>query len=112
MESRLDRLFPRDLYGRLALGIASLFFVPVATFLAFAMLFWARPQGVLGWLIVGTAAELFMALALFFTCGLIWAMATPRWLERFLDSVTEKLAISLLLFILPLASVAVWAFMQ
>jgi hypothetical protein len=87
VNDRLDPLFPRDLYGRMALALASAFFGPICGVMAFASLFGARPrpwQGVLEWLFLAIAEELFLALFLFFACGLIWALATPRWMERLL----------------------------
>lgn len=42
----MEQLFPRDLYGRIALALASLFFGPICWVMAFAILFGSRPGGV------------------------------------------------------------------
>ena len=109
MERRLDQLFPRDPYGRIALALASLSFGPVCWVMALALLFGSRPNDVLEWLFLAVVEELFVALALFFACGLVWALATPRWLETLLEVVAKKVAIALGFFALPLSILAVWA---
>jgi hypothetical protein len=105
----MDQLFPRDTYGRIALALASLSFGPVCWVLAIALVFGSRPGGVLEWLFLAVVEELFVALALFFACGLVWALATPRWLERLLGVVAKKLALALGLFALPLCMLGAWA---
>jgi hypothetical protein len=105
----MDQLFPRDLYGRIALALASLFFGPICGIMAFALLFGARPQGVLVGLFLAVIEELFVALSLFFACGLVWALATPRWLEKLLKPVCTKLVFALGLVIVPLCILAAWA---
>jgi len=106
----LYRLFPRDLYGRIALALASLFFGPISAVSLYALVFLNRPpQKLLDSLFWIICQELFLALSLFFACGLIWALATPRWLERSLHAVTQKLALALLLFMIPFGLLAFWA---
>ena len=100
MDRGLEKLFPSDLYGRIALGLASLIFGPMFGIGALA-LFNMRPQGVLDWILVLTAEELLIALSLFFACDLIWALAKPRWMEQFLNVITRKLFIAVLLFMVP-----------
>jgi hypothetical protein len=104
----VDQLFPRDTYGRIALALASLSFGPVFWVLAIALVFGSRPGGVLDSLFLAVVEELFVALALFFACGLVSASATPRRLERLLGAVSQKLAIALALFTLPLCILGVW----
>ena len=109
MDRNISSLFPRDLYGRLSLGIASLFFGPLGAVGAFTFLVRARPKGIterLAFIVVG---ELFVAMALFFGCGLLWALATPQWLERLLAPVAKRLAIALALFSIPFGIMALWA---
>ena len=81
----IENLFPRDGYGRIALGLSSITLGPFSV-----GLFWLAAYGEFfgghhGWLARLTLfalGEMGFALTLFFTCGLIWAIATPRWLER------------------------------
>lgn len=105
----MDQLFPRDLYGRIALALASLFFGPICWIMAIALLFGPRPGDVLDWLFLAVVEELVVALSLFFACALVWALATPRWLKRLLEIVAKKLAVALGLFAMPLLIVGVWA---
>jgi hypothetical protein len=110
VNDRLDPLFPRDLYGRIALALASAFFGPICGIIAFAPMFGARPrQGVLEGMFLAIVEELFLALFLFFACGLVWALATPRRMERVLEAVTRKLMLALGLFLVPFGILAAWA---
>jgi hypothetical protein len=109
MDPRLERLFPSDPYGRIALGLASLTFGPVCWVMALALLLGHWPGDVGAWLLLAFAEQLFAALSLFFACGLIWALATPRWLEGLLLVVAQKVAVALGLFALPLCALAAWA---
>jgi hypothetical protein len=105
----MDELFARDPYGRIALALASLTFGPVSWVLTIALVFGSRPGGVLECLFLAFVEELLVSLSLFFACGLIWALATPRWLETLLGVVGKKVAIALGLFALPLCILGVWA---
>jgi hypothetical protein len=105
---RMSRLFPRDLYGRLALGIASLLLCPLGTLGAVSCFFGAGPRGLDHWLVRAMAGELCVAFALFFGSGLVWAVATPNWLENLLEPVAKKMAIALFLFWL---SFVAWIFL-
>lgn len=109
MDPNITPLFPRDLYGRLALGIASLLFVPLGSLGAYAFLIRARPKGIIERLAFMATGEMLLAMALFFGCGFIWAVATPQWLERLLAPVANRLLIALALFWLPFCILALWA---
>jgi len=111
MNPNISPLFPRDLFGRLALGIASLFFVTLGTMGAYTFLVRARPNGIVEKLTFILVGELFVAMALFFGCGLVWAVATPRWLESLLAPVAKRLMIALAVFVIPFGIVALWALM-
>jgi hypothetical protein len=106
VDDSFDRLFPRDFYGRIALALGSLTLGPVCWFLAIVLLLGGKPDGILGWLVLAVVEELFLALALFFTCGLIWSLATPQWLEPLLAGVAGRLGIALGLFAIPLCILA------
>jgi hypothetical protein len=69
----------------------------------------AKPGGVLHCLILVVVEEFFLSLALFFTCGLIWSLAMPAWLERLLEKVAKRLAIALAIFAVSLSILAGWA---
>jgi len=106
----LDRLFPRDLYGRIALALASLTLGPLFGFFSVAMLFRPKIQrpALEEWFIVSLEAFC-LALAVFFACGFVWAVATPRRLERILEHVVAHLGITMCLFWIPFAIAAMWA---
>jgi hypothetical protein len=109
VERKLDQLFPRDLYGHIALALASLCFGPVCWAMAIALLFGSRPGGVPDRLFLTVVEELVVALSLFFACGLVWALATPRRLERLFGAVAKNLAVALGLLALPLGILGAWA---
>jgi hypothetical protein len=109
LDKRFDSLFPRDLYGRLALGIASVFFFPLSCFIVVAILTRPPPQSLAEWLALAIVGQVFFAMALFFGGGLIWALATPRWLEGFLELAASRLLLALLLFMLPFGCLAIWS---
>jgi hypothetical protein len=93
----IEQLFPRDLAGRIALAVSSLFFVPVSGFLFYGMIRKPFPANGLDKAFHLIVEELLGALFLFFAVGFIWAIATPRWLEPILRSAETKLSIGLLL---------------
>ncbi len=110
MDVELDRVFPRDVCGRLALGIASAFFVPLSCFILIAIaLNTELHRTVETWIWATLVSELALALLIFFGCGLIWALATPRWLEKFLHGATKKIAVALFLFIMPFSVLGIWS---
>lgn len=77
-----DGLFPRDLVGRVVLGVCSTLFLPLMAAILFAL--WFRispPQGVLEWVIRLAGTAFAGALAAYFVCGLAWAIAKPRRME-------------------------------
>jgi hypothetical protein len=104
----VEKVFPRDVYGRIALALASVILGPVFGFLAVVCLFAEARPNVLGRLFLLIFEELFIALSIFFACGLIWAMATPRWMECVLTAIVGKLAIALGLFAIPAGLFAAW----
>lgn len=102
-----DGLFPRDVAGRLGLGLASLFLVTFSGLMLYCLLFRAQPPIAFADRFMLIAVEEFLlGLFLFFLAGLIWAVFTPQWLERFRGSVARKLALGMLLFI---AGAVLWA---
>lgn len=110
MDVRVDRVFPRDICGRIALGVASAFFVPVSGWVLIAIaLNTELHRTVETWIWATLVSELAISLLLFFGCGLIWALATPRWLEKFLHGATRKLALALFLFWTPFAVLSIWS---
>jgi len=110
VNAKQDRVFPRDICGRLALGIASAFLAPIFGFVLFAIALNPDLRRTFeGWLWMAIIEEMVLALFLFFSCGLIWALAMPRWLERCLDSAMRKLTIALMLFWIPYSIVALWS---
>ena len=109
MDPDTSRLFPRDPHGRLALAIASLFFLPLGTIGAYTFLCRAQPKGIMERLTSFALVDLSVSMVLFFGCGLIWALATPRWLERLLICIAKRLVIAMALFMLPFGMMALWA---
>jgi uncharacterized membrane protein len=57
---------------------------------------------------VVATGDLFIAMALFFATALIWAAATPRWLERLQSAASKRLVFALFAFILAASAIAAW----
>src|SRR3954470_963180 len=108
MRGDMSKLFPRDWRGRVALAISSLFFLPVSVMGAYMFFVHARPKRLLDQFIVVVTADLFFAMALFFATALIWAAATPRWLERLQAGVSKRLVIALFSLVLTASAIAAW----
>lgn len=92
----MNRLFPRNSYGRIALALSGAFFLPVSLFPLILFLFHApAPQGAFAWFFRVLLTEFFTALFLFSFVCLIWAAATPQWLERMLQQIASKLTVAI-----------------
>ena len=103
----LNRLFPRNRYGRIALTLSGTFFLAVSIFPLILFLFHAPvPQGAFAWLFRILLTEFFTALLLFSLASLIWAAATPQWLESMLQKIASKIAVAIGLLALSGAVVA------
>jgi hypothetical protein len=109
MKSDTSSLFPRDFYGRLALATSALFFVPIGSLGDYMFLVKAKPKGLGERLMIDAAGNLLLALALFFICGLVWAVTTPRWIEDLLGTFTRRLLFALMTFVVPFSVSAIWA---
>lgn len=113
-DDRVEKLFPSDVYGRIALALASLFFGTPCWLVAFGILFahltGRRPaaRGVEQWLVVLIVEELSLSFGLFFACGLLWALAKPHWLRRHLPTVATKLALAMALSMALLGFLVAW----
>jgi hypothetical protein len=93
MRYDINKFYPRDVYGRIALGIAS----AVLGTIGGAGLYWYWTHlvpliqaDVAVLLIRGLLTEFVLASTLFGACGLLWAVATPHWFEPILGLVTRK----------------------
>jgi hypothetical protein len=104
----LSPLFPRDLFGRIGLALASLFFAPLGILGAYLFIVQGHPKGIVAKLTNIVVGELFLTMAFYFICGLVWALATPQWLERILPAVTQKFLLAMIVFIVPFSLLAIW----
>jgi len=59
-----------------------------------------RPINLVNRLLLALAAEFFLALIIASLAGLIWAIATPRWLEDCAVKATNRLIVVFFLFLL------------
>jgi len=96
-----SQFFPRDFPDRVVLGTGSSALGAASVVCAWMCFFHTRPKLLGERIFVAASGELLVALSLFFVVGLIWAVATPRWLERFLSLVFGHLVISFLVFLVP-----------
>lgn len=108
-DDQWDQLFPRSLAGRIGLGLASLCLAPLSELMLYGLLLRApRPRAVADWLLLIVVEEFLLGLFLFFTAGVIWAAWTPRWLERLRALLARKLALGMLMFMIPAGVLAFW----
>ncbi|MBI5758542.1 MAG: hypothetical protein HZA46_08500 [Planctomycetales bacterium] len=106
-----EKLFPRDVLGRIALALIALLFGPISGAFLFAMLFVQNRQNPDRWVRL-VIVEVALAFFTFSVVGLIWAIATPRWLESALPRVAARLGIAIGIGFIPFAIVALWALFQ
>jgi len=100
MKRGVDRLFPRSAFGRIVLGLASFFCAPFFCLTAIKFIVVRKwPDDWLGWLYYLLVEELLLALATYFTCGLIWAVAMPRWLEKLKEASAKRLGFAIRLYL-------------
>jgi hypothetical protein len=112
MRPGLEKLFPRDVYGRIELFITSTVLGALGSAGCLAILFAAAAP--VGWkeiLIRIVFVELAITWTLFFACGFIWSIATPRWIESTLEMVTNRFLIALAVF-MPFNLIAIWILMS
>lgn len=108
MNENLDKIFPRDFYGRVSLGLTGVVISPCAGFMSLVLLQRETPREWEPWFYMLVAQEFFLALFLYFSCSLIWALATPAWMEKILLAVHKRMGIALALFALPLCIGFLW----
>jgi hypothetical protein len=108
MPRDIREFFPRDLSDRVVFGIGSLSLGSISVICAWMCFFHTRPKLLGERIFLVATGELLLALSLFFDVGLIWLVAMPRSLERFLAIVFGHLMISFLVFLVPFAVAVVW----
>lgn len=105
--SNTNRKFlPRTFLGRFQLACLSLIFLPFSAWFLYVVAFAPRPPGNLAeWIARFVFGEFFGVLFVVSVLGLIWAVATPPWLETILERASAKLLLVLMviLFLLGLA---------
>jgi|GEM_PF-474085 len=106
--NNIEKLFPRDVYGRIALDISAMVMLPFSCLLMFSQSPKRIPADLREWIARVLVLEVGPALFLFFGCALIWAVATPRWLEHFLERLKRRLVKALLFLMLQLCFDVVW----
>jgi hypothetical protein len=103
-----EKLFPRDLFGRIALGLVSLLFTPISGAFVWVSLF-SIGGGNADWWSRLLITEIALAFFVWSVVGLIWAIATPRWLESALPRVALRLMIAIFVGFGAFGITAVWA---
>lgn len=106
-------ILPTDVYGRVALGLLSLGFIPFAG--AFVVAPWYGllvnrhvPRGFAEWSVHVAIQEFFITLFLVALSGLIWSVAMPKWLPPFANRFARKMAILLLIPYIILIGLYFW----
>ena len=102
-------LLPHSLAGRLALGLLSAIYIPPSGLFLFALTF-GRPalRSWGDWLARVALWEFFAALLGVSVCGLIWAVAAPRWLPPLAYRCARHLCLTALIPFLILAGMLLW----
>jgi hypothetical protein len=86
---------PDSILGRIEYALIGLFFMPLSSFVMYAMLFlFVKPTSVLGWICYFAFEIIFSSLFVVSTTCLIWAIAKPKWVESIHERFFNKLAIS------------------
>ena len=99
---------PHDFIGRLALGLLSAIFIPPSAVFLFAFTF-APAAATWGWWLVRISLwEFFAALLAASVCGLIWAVAAPKWLPVYALRYSRRLGLLALVPFVILAGMLVW----
>ncbi len=86
---------PRTIGSRIVAGIASLFVLPLGALGCFTCVgIWlglaGKKQAALGAVVVCIVFVLCLTIGLMAAASLIWAVAAPKWLEKFLQSLAKK----------------------
>ena len=102
-----DGLLPNDVLGRIALGLLSAVFLPVAGVCLFGLTLAPPPSGFGLWLIRVALWEFFAALLCASACGLLWSIVAPNWLPRYAHRFARHLS---LLALVPFLILLGWYF--
>lgn len=89
-------VLPQSVLGRIALGLLSAIFIPLSVLLLHGL---AVAPAAANWgmeLVHILMWELFAGLLAGSICGLIWAVAMPRWIQRLADQLSRRLTLLLL----------------
>ncbi|MDA1051542.1 MAG: hypothetical protein O3C40_13820 [Planctomycetota bacterium] len=109
-------MLPRDVYGRIALGLLSALFLPLSGCVVWWMLRASllgpapAPQTAEEWLFLLFVETFFTALFAVSAGGVLWAIATPNWVERAISSYVLKLVFAVFCFCLVGMVLVFWAF--
>lgn len=109
-------MLPRDVYGRIALGLMSALFIPISGCVVWWMLRAyllgpvPTPKTIAEWLVLLFVETFFTSLLAVSTGGLLWAIATPSRIERALGGYVLKLMMATLSFSLVGLAFVLWAF--
>ena len=109
-------MLPRDIYGRIALGLLSALFLPLSGCVVWWMLRAyllgpaPAPKTIEQWLMLLFVETFFTALFAVSAGGLLWAIALPHWIERAISGYVLKLVIATFCFCLVGIVYVFWAF--
>jgi hypothetical protein len=96
--SDMPRSFlPHDTASRVLLGLVSAILIPLSVLLICALANAPAPANWRMQIVQVLTKQLFGALLFGSLCGLIWAVATPRWIPRLADRLSRRLTFALLL---------------
>ena len=100
-------VLPRDPVRRVLLGVVSLGWLPPSGFAWFMVTFPPqRPPGLFGQAFQIVASEFLITLFIVSAIGLIWAIATPRWVAMVADGMTKRLWLMFILALIAIGALA------
>jgi presenilin-like A22 family membrane protease len=106
----LSSEMPRDIENRIRIGLVSLMLGGMLGFCEFALLVTPLPK--FQWLfgmILAVTHEFLIASTIFFSLLLVWAIATPPWVERLFVHARKHFYISVAVACIPLGILMVLA---
>jgi hypothetical protein len=103
-------ILPRDRLGRLATFLASAFFAPLSGVVFYGMVFRLPPaKAPLEFIAKILVEEAALFGFIFFSLALVWALAMPRWLERWVQWSVGRFMLAVALFSVLSLPIVFWA---
>ena len=108
MARDVSKLLPKDIPGRIALVLCAIFMAPICGFFGYILLTSHHRRNLGESICLVAAGEILIGLSLFFLCGLVWAICTPKWVEWLTEHIFTHIALAFLVALVPLVGAMIW----